>query len=315
MTNRWREFEQLAEKIMAELQPYAQVKWNDQIYGHDSETNRQIDVSIRASYEGKEVLTIVQARNRNTPADINSVGEFASVVRDVQAQKGILVCRSGFTETAKTYARNIGIELLNLHDGESRDWNLDIRLPILWIEEKPEGTLLIDFHLKEDGINIPISQGMTPILSTQQSGKQLIDLWDTLKNLWDSKRLDRTPGRPHTFNIQTQLYMLGLDKSQVEQWIPVNNLRIDYTVQKDIYLGFFRPTECRGIWNYLNDSFSISYLPLGEVPEQPDVEWQRIENSRTLAILANATIVITKKFPLGFETSRLELDDSALWQE
>ncbi|MCB9451000.1 MAG: restriction endonuclease [Anaerolineaceae bacterium] len=316
MTNQWREFEQLAERIMAELQPHAQVKWNDFIYGYDTEKDRQIDVSIRASYEGKEVLTIVQARNRNTPADINSVGEFASVVKDVRAQKGILVCRSGFTEAAKTYARNIGIELLNLHDAESRDWNLDIRLPILWIEEAPEGSILVDFQVDKK-INIPFSHERTPILSLDQNGKQLIDLWQTLKNLWDSKKLDRTPGRLHTHNFQTQLYMMGmgLDKSQTEQWFPINNLRINYIVQRQVYLGFLNPAECRGIWSYLNNSFSVSYLPLGEIPKKPDTEWLKIENPGVLSVTANATIVVTRELILGFGTSSVELDNSVIWKE
>src|SRR6185436_16731380 len=118
----WREFEKLTAKIYQELEPYAVVTHNDHILGIESNTSRQIDVSIRYSIDNQDLLTIIQAKNYGQPADINVVGEFASVIRDVRANKGILVCKSGFTSKAKSYAQNLGIEVCNIHDATSRNW-------------------------------------------------------------------------------------------------------------------------------------------------------------------------------------------------
>src|SRR5437773_7957303 len=131
---RWQEFEQLAQKILAELQPRAKVVWNDSIYGHLTQSKRQIDVSIRWKEGSDEYLVVVQARDTSDPADVNVVGEFSSVIRDVTANKGILICRSGFTKTAQAYARNCGISLFNLHDAQSINWSLQLTIPILWVE-------------------------------------------------------------------------------------------------------------------------------------------------------------------------------------
>src|SRR5215469_1369836 len=103
-TPRWREFEVLAETILAELQPHAEVKRNDFIEGRLTETKRQIDVPIRWSDGVNSYLTIVQAKDHGRRADIKVVDEFLSVIRDVKATGGILICRSGFTRTAHTYA-------------------------------------------------------------------------------------------------------------------------------------------------------------------------------------------------------------------
>jgi hypothetical protein len=102
----WKGFERLAERIARDLAPDATVTWDDHLPGRISETSRQIDVSIWWSDGDGEHLTIVQAKDWGTPADVNAVGAFAAVVEDVEATRGIMVCRSGFTQTAKTYARN-----------------------------------------------------------------------------------------------------------------------------------------------------------------------------------------------------------------
>ena len=114
-TPRWREFEELARQILAELQPLVEVKRNDFIYGHLSGAKRQIDVSIRWLSGDDSYLTIVQAKDHNRAASIKIVDEFLSVIKDVRAIGGILICRSGFTRKAYNYARKCGVGLLNLH--------------------------------------------------------------------------------------------------------------------------------------------------------------------------------------------------------
>jgi hypothetical protein len=136
-TPRWADFESLAETILGELQPLAEVKLNDFIDGHLSGTKRQIDVSIRWSSGADNYLTLVQAKDTGRPADIKVVDEFLSVIRDVKATGGILICRSGFTRTAYTYARKCGISLLNLHDAQSTNWSLRLTVPIIWVELTP----------------------------------------------------------------------------------------------------------------------------------------------------------------------------------
>ena len=73
---------------------------------------------------------------------MNAIGEFVAVVEDVGASRGVMVCRSAFAKDAKTDARNKGIALYNLHDAESRDWRLELTIPLLWIDLHPRPTSL-----------------------------------------------------------------------------------------------------------------------------------------------------------------------------
>ena len=149
------------------MHPDATVTLDDHLPGRFTEKKRQIDVSIRWTDSGHEQLTIVQARDRSRPADVNAVGEFIAVIEDVGASRGILVCRSGFTKNAKTYARNKGVELYNLHDAESRDWRLELTIPLLWIDLHPSADFPCRIHLnkgeqpalEDNGPILPIPEG------------------------------------------------------------------------------------------------------------------------------------------------------------
>jgi hypothetical protein len=161
----WKGFERLAERIARDLAPGAQVTWNDHLPGQESETDRQIDVSIRWCDGDREYMTIVQTKDWSTPADLVAVGEFAAVVEDVRATRGIMVCRSGFTEKAKTYGRNKGIGLYNLHDAESQDWRLELTIPLLWVDLHPEVRFNCQSYF-DAGESLLLDDGV-PILSTE----------------------------------------------------------------------------------------------------------------------------------------------------
>jgi hypothetical protein len=119
----WKGFERLAERIARDVAPHATVSRNDHIDGHLSEKKRQVDVSIRWSDTGHDYLTIVQAKDWRSPADINTVGEFAAVVEDVRATRGVLVCRSG--RGARSVHRPAGNNLIQVDSTFERLWNTE----------------------------------------------------------------------------------------------------------------------------------------------------------------------------------------------
>ena len=65
---RWKRFEKLGARMIATLSSAARVAYNDRIQGCLSQTERQIDVSIRSRDDGPERLAIVQCRDYKKPA-------------------------------------------------------------------------------------------------------------------------------------------------------------------------------------------------------------------------------------------------------
>lgn len=288
----WREFEQLAAAIYQELLPYANVKHNDRIWGELSESYRQIDISIRYSIESHDLLTIIQARDKSRPADVNAIGEFAMVIEDVKANSGILICRSGFTSTAKNLAKNKGIEVCNIHDAQSRQWVLDMMFPILWIDLLPllrvEGKMWMD-----EGDSIP--KDIRDWVISNDRGKTRINLLTTFVNAWNAGQLPRTPGPQHFIRPDQSNYEIKVwNKADEVCWRNFEDFHLSYTVSRKSWLGSFTPEECRGVLNYQDGIFHPSYLPIGSIPTKRDSSWREIEDTEKLAVTIPGYFVTTE---------------------
>ena len=105
---KWTLFEKLVAEIhRAELQG-AEVCWNDEIEG------RQFDVIVRFTAGFYSYLTVIEVKHHVDPLKVESVDAFVTKMRDVKANKGIIVSSSGFQRGCYEVARRHGIELLTL---------------------------------------------------------------------------------------------------------------------------------------------------------------------------------------------------------
>ncbi len=290
-TPRWREFEILAETILTELQPYAAVKRNDFIQGHLTETKRQIDVSIRWSDGANSYLTIVQAKDHGRRADIKVVDEFLSVIRDVKATGGILICRSGFTQSAHTYARNSGVSLLNLHDAKSTNWSLQLTVPIVWIELTPKMMIRHKVYF-EAGDSVPTDDPLGAPLTTD--GVSRINPISTFEKYWNGPDAKRDVGVVHNLTSDKPVQAFVRAADGTIQLRPVLDYAMVYTVERQSWLGRFQPADCRGLIDYLDgQAFTASYLPLSEIPVQRDEQWEKIDDPAQVVVSTRGTIVTT----------------------
>lgn len=121
-----KEYELLIEKLYKQLEPNAIITQNDSLPGKDSNTNRQIDVSIKYKFANVEQLIVVEVKDHNKPCAIGIVDGFSQVIKDVGANKGILISASGFTNTAIKAAKNLGIEVLTIHSAQKKNWCTEV---------------------------------------------------------------------------------------------------------------------------------------------------------------------------------------------
>lgn len=289
----WKEFEQLAAQIYSELSPTAKVTHNDKVLGIDSGVDRQIDVSIRFKIAGHDVLVVIQARDHDSPADINDVGEFATVAKDIRANKGILICRSGFTNGANKLARNLGMDLCRIHDAQSRDWSLEIELPILWIDLFPniQFQMIASFEAGDSFSKNPENWG----ISTDKGATRITPIKSFIR-AWNERQISQEVGKVHGIRDPnlSNAEILVHDVNGEPAWRPITRLGIVYTVSRRAWLGSFTPEECRGVLNIVDGTFTVSYLPIGEIPLQRDEDWQEIEDPDQLAVTIPGTIITTE---------------------
>jgi hypothetical protein len=76
------------------------VTHNHKIKGKLSGRSRQIDVFLEGIYEGKQQTVVIDTKNYNKKIDIKHIEAFIGMVKDIGANKGIIITSIGFTKSA-----------------------------------------------------------------------------------------------------------------------------------------------------------------------------------------------------------------------
>src|SRR5262249_3493052 len=92
---------------------------------------RQIDVLVRDKIGQYEINIVIECKDYNKPVDVKDVEEFDGLLRDVCAQKGVLVCPKGFTDAAKTRAQGLQIDVYSPFDTDPHKWQVRATIPAL----------------------------------------------------------------------------------------------------------------------------------------------------------------------------------------
>jgi hypothetical protein len=288
-----RGFEELGAQIYRELSPDGQVALDDRILGK-SGLRRQIDVSVRARAAATDLLIVIDTKDYEQPADIGEVDEFAGKLDDVSANKGILVCRGGFTKGAIDRAREAGIELSNLHDARSKDWRLEIRIPILWVDLRPDARFDITARLESgDTANDSATQTLRDWTLREQSVDEIFEI------LWNGGQLPRLPGM-HSIPVDVRgLEFKVSDVNGEDVWRSVAHMDFVYSVSQRAYLGSLTPQECRGVLSYTDGAFTASYLALTEMDLRRDPSWPEVDDPEKLAITTAGTVITTEAWQVA----------------
>ncbi len=302
---KWAAYEKLAHKIVKDLLPLADVMHDDHILGRESEDNRQIDVSARWRDGEDEYLLIVQVKDLKRRADVNVIGTFRSVIQDVGAHKGVLICSGGFSKAAKTYARNLGILLYALHDAQSKDWALELTIPIVWVGLESVVNPSFTFAPSVAG-KFGKGEGQLRIVISDDGGQNPVDVAELFQRLWNSEQAPREPGM-HTYVVPGRWKMLYQDASGSDIWGPVSDVTYNYTVTRRSWLGQYRPQDCRGLIDFLEgDTFVPTYVNLSDVPMRRDESWTPIEDPDKVALNIKGVVLTIEAF---------HIDDAGTYDE
>ena len=273
----WQEYEALIFKIYQELEPHAEVRHNDFIYGHDSKSERQIDISIRQNIAGHKILMIIQAKNIKRSADINVIGEFASVIKDVKAAKGVLICNKGFTKKAKEYAKDLGVDVCSVYDASSKNWTTELNFPVI------KKSIIVIARVKHQ--SVILEDRTIDGIRLEHPTKAL----ETFVAAWQAGTIPKEEGS-HTFELDRSIIKLPVKSMPMTSYIK-------YDVSYKYHLKSFIPSDYRGIKDYISEKFKASFIEFNEkIPFLNDGTWQHVSNPNLLAI----------------DTSHLKIDISSI---
>lgn len=287
----WLDFEKIVAKIYETISPKAIVKHNDFIIGYDSRTERQIDVSIRFREAGCDLLVIVQAKDYKKPVDINDVGELSAVIKDVRASKGVLICNAGFTKGAQQMANSLGIDLCNAYDAETKNWNTTLTIPVVWERLIP----YVNFHVQlYMGLDDSISIDPTHWILSQDDGKTKLDIIGTFIKKWNAKEIPREHGKIHNIlPSNKEIKMLVGPK----KWRPVDEFRISYIVERNVFRKDIETVEFTGLRNYMTGNLEVGKLGIKLPPLNPIDGWVAIGQSIE-DLISKENLIITVEGPI-----------------
>src|SRR4051812_4442190 len=119
----WRRYERdVAAMLIERVGGNATVEFDARLPGVDSGAERQIDILLTGSFAGLvDAQLVVDCKFYGSKLDVNDVGTFIGLVRDVRADMGLLITTVGYSESAQQLARRTGgihVEVISLDDLE-----------------------------------------------------------------------------------------------------------------------------------------------------------------------------------------------------
>lgn len=129
--NTGKEYEEFVHDIYNELtrnEKFTTVQLDAQLDSEDGP--RQIDILLRSKVANANLTIIVECRDYSKRLDITHLDSFRSKLIDVNASKGILVSRKGFSKKAISKANRVGIQLCLASDLGALLNTLKLEIPI-----------------------------------------------------------------------------------------------------------------------------------------------------------------------------------------
>jgi hypothetical protein len=236
---KWMEFEKKAFEIQRSLSSAnSDVRHNDSIYGQDSKTNRQIDISIRSKVGTYSILITVECKDYKKPVDVKDVDAFINKIRDVRAHKGVMISAKGFTKAAQNLAEHSDIDLRQLIDTESVYWGADVSVPCL-LQRTYMASCTVEVH---DFIELPFQMERLMALELKDGGGESVGtIEDVLHRKWDGKEVPHSLGN-HRVTIGTKL------TTEFNGITQVGGIYTNVTVEHAFYFGMV-PIHFQGLIN------------------------------------------------------------------
>jgi hypothetical protein len=281
---------------------------NDKIMGSESGLMREIDVSLRCEVAGTELLYITQAKDHARPADINIVGTFSAVIKDVGASKGFLICAAGFAKTTKDYARTLGIELLTVEDINSNRWTAAIEIPVALVVYDIRfafhysliGTRELDEVVRERGLAPTDLDLVTSFDRGQTFGQFNEQIGSFINNLDIDLKIGHEIAIPAD---SVRVKMMGCV-------LPVSEATLSLTPHPRRYLKYVKPDEFLVIKDHLRGlQIPVNFkIPLGSL--KADESWEVLPDDSLPVRPAGMSISI-EKHPEG--TKEFHTDSVAVF--
>ncbi|GIU51972.1 restriction endonuclease [Shewanella sp. KT0246] len=273
----WKALENLVVMIQKQLSPDAKVQHNVMLEGVESETKRQIDVLVEQDIGQYTMRIVIDCKDYAKPVDVKGVEEFHGLVQDVKAQKGALVCPSGFTKSALNRAKKLQIDLYRPVSTGNHKWKANITAPVLCDFRNS----FMSFGISSsDPKPLMIAQEFYKLSVTDEHGSELGNALETAQQKWDQGKLPSEPGEHDAISIFGENNVF-IDNGYGDK-VKVN-LTVRLLVNQNLYLGHLPVEDLNGLQDEHSGEVLTNAFTLGGLnPEEVQDSWKVVEDINKL---------------------------------
>jgi len=290
---KWKRFEKLVAEIQESFAPNAEVTHNDKILGIITKKVRQVDVSLKGNIAQYKILIAIECKDSKIRADLPEIEGFAEKLKDIEANKGVIVSASGFTDSAKTKAKAAGIEIYRLVDTDKHDWQTYVSIPAL-CDIRSLGKFNFTFRYIGKLPSIITTLNARTLLLYADNGSVIDSVINLLAKKWNEGFLPKEPGIYKGIKLADNSTYLKLETSFYRIDVFVN-----IEVRRNLYFGQlpiekikgFRDEQTGGV---ITHGFETGTLKMIDVEEK----WQKIESEKDLAVLPVLTLGFINHYPM-----------------
>ena len=240
-------------------------------------TKRQIDVLIRQQVGQYELVIVMDCKDWKRPIDVNGVGQFIELVKDVRANKGVMVAATGFSGPAKTRAQKAGIDLYRVVDPGDHDWKAYVTIPAVADLRKPE-----TFQLRVSGSSRfrLYPQDFRGMVVYDKEGESLGTVLELLDERWAASDIPYEPGTHEAIRLTEHDAHLLSDGElhKVE-------LAATITVSQELYFKQLEVTEIAGFQDEIQGGIvAREFVTAGIHIPTIEEDWERIQSVDDLAV-------------------------------
>jgi hypothetical protein len=191
----------------------ADVRSPDYITGKNSESQREIDVTVRSKVGSTSVLVMLECRDRAGKQDVRWIDEIASKKVDVGADVAVAVAgKGGFTSGAQNAAKRLGVDLRTVDSISVEDVVSWCRMTHLNVEVLEVRAQAFDVTVFADTPRIEVAP-VHPLLGTIE-----VPLDEPIFAAWDARNSPK-PKNPELLTGM-QLHDLAMDMYRNEREFP-----------------------------------------------------------------------------------------------
>jgi hypothetical protein len=232
--------EKIISRVRETLSPEATIIQNDRIISSRNEKiAHDVFLSIRHQIFQYQILLIVERTDKPEKVTKFQIEKFYAKVQELQANRGVYLSDSGFTEEAIRSAARYSMDLCSLEEAKSKNWSEGLVVPTICDFRRPE--LLIHFfgdipkNLNFNGTELTVQ------IPLEAGGE--ITLYRLFQLMWNDAWIPQEVGE-YEYNIPVYK-PVTIQKDNKEFTIKQIVFKIGVNSQK--YFGYLDIETCRRI--------------------------------------------------------------------